>query len=94
MAIWEKGLKRRPLPQTPTLARGCKDVEIKSEDCAQRFCDTFRESSHQRGSKCGQLRVCCCGFPLAFDSRNGVREVASSNLVIATTLLNELLKIS
>jgi hypothetical protein len=28
---WGRGLKRRPLPQTPTLARRCKNVEIKSE---------------------------------------------------------------
>jgi hypothetical protein len=29
--------KRRPLPQTPTLARKCKDVEIKSETVPKVF---------------------------------------------------------
>jgi transposase InsO family protein len=34
---WGRGLKRRPLPQTPTLARRCKDVEIKSETVPKVF---------------------------------------------------------
>ena len=34
---WGRGLKRRPLPQTPTLARRCKDVDIKSETVPKVF---------------------------------------------------------
>jgi hypothetical protein len=34
---WGRGLKRRPLPQTPTLARRCKDVEIKAETVPKAF---------------------------------------------------------
>jgi transposase len=35
--FWGRGLKRRPLPQTPTLARRCKDVEMKSETVPKVF---------------------------------------------------------
>jgi hypothetical protein len=34
---WGRGLKRRPLPQPPTLARRCKEVEIKSETVPKLF---------------------------------------------------------
>ena len=37
MDNWGRGLKRRPLPQTPTLARRYKDVEIKSEIVTKAF---------------------------------------------------------